>query len=300
MKLPRRQVLHLAAGAIAVPAVSGIARAQTYPTRPITMIVGAPAGGPTDIVARIMAEPMRASLGQPVIIENITGAGGALAAGRVARAAPDGYTLEVGNFNTHVANGAVYALQYDIVKDFEPVALLSSSPMWIVTRMGELEGIDCVAQSQSRQGIGRSRWCWHRSTSLRRLLPTKHRYSFSVRALSRWCPGYSGFGRRTDRPDVRRGIGVRALRAQRKHQSPRGHGEGPLVRRTRHSNRRRSRSSGTLLFLLARPVGPQGHSEGNHRHGPLSRRLLPIRGFVSGSSTSVRKFRRVISKPRRC
>ena len=136
MKRPRQKFLLVGAGAAALSAMPWSAWAQAYPTRPIAMIVGAPAGGPTDIVARIMAEPMRASLGQPVIIENITGAGGSLAAGRVARAAPDGYTLEVGNFNTHVANGAVYALQYDIVKDFEPIALLSSSPMWIVTRKG--------------------------------------------------------------------------------------------------------------------------------------------------------------------
>jgi tripartite-type tricarboxylate transporter receptor subunit TctC len=98
------------------------------------MIVPFPAGGPTDTVARIMAEPMRVWLGQPVIVENVTGAGGTLGAGRVARAAPDGYTLSVGNWNSHVANGATYALQYDVVADFEPVALLSSAPLWIVAR----------------------------------------------------------------------------------------------------------------------------------------------------------------------
>jgi tripartite-type tricarboxylate transporter receptor subunit TctC len=116
VKFPRRQFLHLATGAAALPVVSRIARAQAYPTRPITIIVAAPAGGPTDIVARIMADPMRASLGQPVIVENVTGAGGVLGTGRTARAAPDGYTLTLGNFNTHVANGASYTLQYDIVK----------------------------------------------------------------------------------------------------------------------------------------------------------------------------------------
>ena len=111
-----------------------MARAQAYPARPITMIVPFPAGGPTDTVARIMAEPMRVWLGQPVIVENVTGAGGTLGAGKVARAAPDGYTLSVGNWNSHVANGATYALQYDVVADFEPVALLSSAPLWIVAR----------------------------------------------------------------------------------------------------------------------------------------------------------------------
>jgi tripartite-type tricarboxylate transporter receptor subunit TctC len=134
MKLPRRQLLHLAAGAAALPVVSRFASAQSYPTRPISMIVPFPAGGPTDAVARIMAEPMRAALGEPVIVENVTGAGGTLGAGKVARAAPDGYTLSVGNWNSHVANGATYALQYDVVTDFEPVALLTSAPLWIVAR----------------------------------------------------------------------------------------------------------------------------------------------------------------------
>src|SRR5215472_9782469 len=93
MKLPRRNFLHLAAGAAALPAVSRFARAQAYPTRPITMIVPFPAGGPVDTLGRFISERVRASLGQPVIIENVSGAAGSLGVGRVARAAPDGYTL---------------------------------------------------------------------------------------------------------------------------------------------------------------------------------------------------------------
>ena len=133
MKLPRRRFLYLAAGA-ALPTISRVARAQTYPTRPITMIVPFPPAGPTDAVARILAEPMRVSLGQPVIVENVSGAGGTVGTGKVARAAPDGYTLSVGNWNSHVANGATYSLQYDVLTDFEPVALLSGAPLWLVTR----------------------------------------------------------------------------------------------------------------------------------------------------------------------
>jgi len=96
MKLPRRKFLHLAAGAAALPAVSRIARAQTYPTRPITMIVPASAGGPTDTIGRIMAEHMGHSLGQTIVIENISGAGGSIGVGRVERAAADGYVIGVG------------------------------------------------------------------------------------------------------------------------------------------------------------------------------------------------------------
>jgi len=132
MKL--RQFLHLAAGAAALPAMSRIAGAQTYPSRSITMVVPFAAGGPVDTLARIVAERMRTSLGQPVVIENVTGAGGSIGAGRVARAVPDGYTLIIGIWTTHVVNGAIYALPYDVLKDFEPVARLPSNPYVIVAR----------------------------------------------------------------------------------------------------------------------------------------------------------------------
>jgi tripartite-type tricarboxylate transporter receptor subunit TctC len=108
MKFPRRQFLHLAASAVALPAVSRIARAQAYPSRPITIVVPFPAGGSTDVIGRILAEKMRASLGQTIIIENVGAAGGSIGVGRVARAAPDGYTLDIGQWDTHVANGATY------------------------------------------------------------------------------------------------------------------------------------------------------------------------------------------------
>jgi tripartite-type tricarboxylate transporter receptor subunit TctC len=134
MKLPRRRFLQLTAGAAALPAVSRIAWAQAYPTRPITIVVPYPAGGPTDTLTRILAEHVRISLDQPVIIENVSGAGGSIGVGRVARAAPDGYTVSIGHWATHVLNGASYQLQYDVVNDFEPVSLLADTPQWIVAR----------------------------------------------------------------------------------------------------------------------------------------------------------------------
>jgi tripartite-type tricarboxylate transporter receptor subunit TctC len=129
MKLQRRQFLHLAAGVAALPAVSRIAVAQTYPSRPISLMVAFPPGGLTDVVGRLVAEGMRASLGQNIIIENVGGATGSIGNGRVARAAPDGYALTVGIWNTHVANGAVYPLQYDVVTDFAPIVLLADAPL---------------------------------------------------------------------------------------------------------------------------------------------------------------------------
>ena len=108
--------------------------AQTYPSRPITIVVPYPAGGPTDTVARIMAERMKAALGQSVIIENVTGAGGSIGVGRVARAAPDGYTISIGHNQTHVINAVTQNLNYDVVKDFAPVALIADTPIWIVAK----------------------------------------------------------------------------------------------------------------------------------------------------------------------
>jgi tripartite-type tricarboxylate transporter receptor subunit TctC len=123
----RRHVLRLVAGAAAVPAVTRIASAQGFPSRPITLIVPFPAGGPNDTLGRLMAERMRTSLGQTVVVENVSGANGSLGIGRLARAAGDGYTIGIGTWATQVVNPAIYALPYDTVRDVEPLALLATS-----------------------------------------------------------------------------------------------------------------------------------------------------------------------------
>jgi tripartite-type tricarboxylate transporter receptor subunit TctC len=120
----------------AVIASMGAAKAQDYPSRPITIVVGFAPGGPTDILARILADRMKASLGQPIIVENMAGAGGTLAGGRVARAKPDGYTLNIGNWSSNVGAGAIYSLHYHVMDDFDPVARLTSSYVLIVGRKG--------------------------------------------------------------------------------------------------------------------------------------------------------------------
>src|ERR1051325_7852235 len=112
----------------------GTATAQVYPSKPITMIVPFAAGGPTDTIGRIISERVRTSLGQAVIIENVTGANGSIGVGRVARATPDGYTLSIGHWATHVINGAIYPLQYDVFNDFAPVAWIATNPQLIVTK----------------------------------------------------------------------------------------------------------------------------------------------------------------------
>jgi tripartite-type tricarboxylate transporter receptor subunit TctC len=137
----RRRAFRLAAGAAALSIMPRTLRAQAYPTRPITIVVAYPPGAATDIVARILSENLPGALGQPVIVENVAGANGSIGAGRVARAAPDGYTLIVGNWNNFVANGAVYALKFDLRSDFTPIALLSETPV-LITARGSLSAND--------------------------------------------------------------------------------------------------------------------------------------------------------------
>jgi tripartite-type tricarboxylate transporter receptor subunit TctC len=119
-------VLGLAAGSDA--------SAQTYPSRPITMIVPFAAGGPTDTIALVIAEGMRKSLGQTVIAENVTGAAGTIGVGRVVQALADGYTIGIGHWSTHVLNGAIYALQYDLLTDLAPIAMVATNPQFIIAR----------------------------------------------------------------------------------------------------------------------------------------------------------------------
>jgi tripartite-type tricarboxylate transporter receptor subunit TctC len=129
MKLPRRKFLQFAGAAVAVPTFPRIVEAQAYPSRPITMIVPFPAGGPADVPARVLAERMRNSLGQSIIIDNVGGAEGRIGTVRAARSRPDGYTVSVGNVSTHALNGAFYSLQYDVSNDFVPILPLVVTPL---------------------------------------------------------------------------------------------------------------------------------------------------------------------------
>jgi tripartite-type tricarboxylate transporter receptor subunit TctC len=126
--------MKIVAAALGLLAGTVGANAQAYPARPITMIVPFGAGGPTDAVARILGERIRQTLGQTVVVENVTGAAGTIAVGRAVRATPDGYTMLMGNWPTQVVNGAIYQLPYDLLNDFEPVALLPNNPYIVVSR----------------------------------------------------------------------------------------------------------------------------------------------------------------------
>src|SRR5258708_5989153 len=127
-----RKVIALALALLAAGTLA--AQAQSYPTRIVTIVVPYPAGGPTDTIARILAERLQGALGQSVIIENIGGPRGSIRAGRVAPSAPDGYTLSIGHTQTHVFNASILKLDYDVVTDFAPISLIADTPIWIVAR----------------------------------------------------------------------------------------------------------------------------------------------------------------------
>src|SRR5947208_3144033 len=126
-------VLYLA---LALMAVTGSAAAQSYPSRPITLIIPGAPGGPGDMVGRVLIERMKTSLGQPLVMENVAGANGTIATARAARAAPDGYTLILGNWNSQVGASAVYPVTYDVLADLEPIALATFSRLWLVGKGG--------------------------------------------------------------------------------------------------------------------------------------------------------------------
>ena len=126
----RKTTLAMALIAILLGTVG--APADDYPSHPITLMVGFPPGGPTDTLARILADAMGHALGQTVVVETVSGASGTIATGRVVHANPDGYTLEIGNWTGHVGSPAIYALDFDVVKDLQPISLLAASPLWIL------------------------------------------------------------------------------------------------------------------------------------------------------------------------
>ena len=156
MKLPRRQFLHLAAGAVAVPAVSRIAWAQAYPARTITLIVPFPAGGATDVVARALAKGLSERLGQSVVIDNRPGANGAIGTASVAKARPDGYTLVMGGVNTHAMNDSlIKPSPYNSARDFAPITLTALIPIAFVVNpqlpVTTLQDLVALARSKPRQ-----------------------------------------------------------------------------------------------------------------------------------------------------
>jgi tripartite-type tricarboxylate transporter receptor subunit TctC len=134
MKLPRRTFLQLGGAAVGAPALSKVANAQSFPSRPITMIVPIGAGSSLDVFGRVIAERMTKPLGQPIIIENVSGADGTIGINRAARARPDGHVISLATTSTFVLNGAFYSLRYDVFNDFAPISPLATAPLVLFSR----------------------------------------------------------------------------------------------------------------------------------------------------------------------
>ena len=185
------------------------AQAQTFPSKPITIVIPLAAGGAVDTMVRTMIESMRASLGQPILVENVGGAGGTTGVNRVARAAPDGYTISVGTWGTHVVNAFVYSPPYDLLKDFEPVALLPSVPHWFIARKNlpptNLKELIAYMKANAGKVTAGSVGAGGSSAVCSYYFGKVTGTSYDAGALSRRRAGVAGHRRRQRRHDVRSG-----------------------------------------------------------------------------------------------
>jgi tripartite-type tricarboxylate transporter receptor subunit TctC len=247
--------LLLAGFAFAAPGMQ--AKAETYPTRPVIIVVPFAAGGPTDVIARILADRMGTSLGQSVIIENVAGAAGSVGVGRVARSQADGHALSIGHWGTHVVNGAVYKLQYDVLGDFEPVALLPSNPYLILTKIDlpatDLQSLIAWLKVNPEKA----------TTATGGMASAGHLIGLSFQKATGTKFAFVPY-RGAHRPPVRSGCQLVVTRCGRADQSPRRDSKEPLGRCTGHTYGRRSGTARLPCCHLARPVGAKGHAEGDH------------------------------------
>jgi hypothetical protein len=251
--------------AILLSVLSLGAAAEDYPVRPITMLVPFAAGGPSDTIARLVADGMRGSLGQPVVIENAVGAGGTIAVGRVVRAAPDGYTIGIGNWGTHVANGVLYALPYDLVNDLEPVSLLPSEALLIAAK--KAVPADNLAQliawlkenpgkaSAGTSGVGGPS---HMATLL---FQKQSGTQFQLVPYRGAGPAFQDLlAGQIDLMMAGLSLGVPKVR--RSHQGLRSDGTRARDLRARHPDHRRGGAAGIPRFRVARSVDHEGRPDG--------------------------------------
>ena len=269
------------------------------------MIVPFPAGGGSDILARIVAERMKAALGQPVIIENVGGAGGTIGTARVARAAPDGYTIGFGQWSSHVGSGALYPLTFDLLKDLTPVARLTEARLWIIGRSrsagAKSEGADRLAQGQSGQGHGGNDRRGQRHPALLHRLSEQHRHQVPARALPGRGADHAGPAGRPDRSDLPGGRTDAGALPQRQDQGLCGDGNDALVRGAGGADHRRSRRAGTAHDVLVRPVGAGRHAArmSSPSSTPRWSTPLPIRRSARGLPNRATIFCRARSSRRR-
>ena len=188
-------------------AALGSVNAQTFPSKPITMVVALPAGGAVDALARVMADHMRGTLGQPFVVENMGGAGGTISIARVVRSAPDGYTIGMGTLGQYVISGAVYPLQFDMLADLTPVALLPNVPYWMVARKGlppsSLNELVEWLKANPDKVVGHVGRNGEHGAVLRHGISEGDEHELPVRALSRRRAGAQRSGRGAGRSVLR-------------------------------------------------------------------------------------------------
>jgi Tripartite tricarboxylate transporter family receptor len=264
--LARRRFLSLAAGAAALPALSHVAAAQAYPSRPITMIVPIAAGSVSDVAARVVVERMRASLGQPIIIENVSGADGSIGVGRTARAKPDGYTIDLGFTGSHVLNAAFYSLTYDVLNDFAPISPLSrySLVLFAGKTMPATNLDEMIAWLKANPNKASAAVTSAGFRLINAFFSESNRDAFQPRAVSRHPARYAGPVGWSDRSLVRF-HGSAAARAGRQDKSLCGDKQKALYVGTRHPDLCRDRIAGGLLSRVVGTFRPRGHAEGGHR-----------------------------------
>ena len=288
MKIARRTFLQVAAGAATLPAMPRIARAQAYPSKPVTMVVPYLGGGPADGLARPLAERMSKALGQPVVVENIPGQSGVPGVARALKAAPDGYTLSFGHNGSHVVNGAVYSLPYDLRSDLEPIALLPSNPLMISARKdfpaaNLQELIAWLKANPGKAGAGNvgpasgtnvNAIYFQNITGVRFQFVPHKSVQTAIKALT------------TGELDLMFDQASHSLSYLRAgtHQGVRGHLEGADGVRARDPDHRRRRPAGIPQRELVRAVGAQGHAEGYRGSRQPGRGRDACRSGASSSS----------------
>ena len=269
MKRPRRGLLGLVTGAVALLGVSSNAWAQAYPSRPITIIVPFAAGGPTDTVARIMGDRMKETLGQPVVIENVTGAGSTIGSTRLVQAAADGHTLIVGNWSSHVGAAALYPVKWNVLTDMEPVAHLSASSLMIVgkTALPANNAKELIAwlkanpDKASAAHVGAGSGAHICSLYFQEKTGTRFQFvpyrggapvmqDLVAGQIDMFCAEASQ---------------TLAACARRKDEGLCGNVEGALGAAARCADHGRGRRDRHAHFLLARDVGAEEHAEGRRR-----------------------------------
>ncbi len=291
----------LLAGLLAVVSVAG-ASAQDYPNRPITVIVPFPAGGPTDAIIRNLGERMRVSLGQPLIVEYVTGAGGTVGTTRANRAAPDGYTIICGHFGTHATNGAVYQLPYDLVTDFTPISLLPRNPYLVVAQknlppnnlrefMAYLKA-NPGKVNMGHPGVGTGPHLLRHSTGEPR------RRHDELRSLSRLRSGDDRSDRRPDRSHGRSGADLVGTNSRRHDQGLCDRGADARELGARCADGGRGRRAGAAHVAVVRLLGAARHA-GTDRQQAQSRgagRARRCRGAGAADEPRAWRSRRASSR----